>query len=234
MENCTDPERVEILAELLNNHRNFTEQMVSSQENTTFNVILKGQDFSTLETIQEQVQNIIKETQRTNVTIINASVGDITLDDLKNAHLFEAQIFTLNSDVPVELEKTMRSMKIKINHHKLIYNLIDDIKGQIMDGKSSQKIHALGEAKVLNIFEIKTKTSTRKVYGIKVTNGLIEKKNKMRVLRGGQIIVQDIEIINLKHFKDEVTEAGRGKECGICFIGNHDIQTGDILECYKK
>ena len=25
MENCTDPERVEILAELLNNHRNFTE-----------------------------------------------------------------------------------------------------------------------------------------------------------------------------------------------------------------
>ena len=53
MENCTDPERVEILAELLNNHRNFTEQMVNSQENTSFNVILKGQDFSTLETIEE-------------------------------------------------------------------------------------------------------------------------------------------------------------------------------------
>lgn len=42
MENCEDPERVEILAELLNKHRNFTEQMVSSEENQSFNLILKG------------------------------------------------------------------------------------------------------------------------------------------------------------------------------------------------
>lgn len=62
----------------------------------------------------------------------------------------------------------------------------------------------LGNGKVMNVFEIKLgKMGARKVFGVQVTKGAINKKHFVRVLRNGQVMFKDLEIVNLKYFKVE-------------------------------
>ena len=44
--------------------------------------------------------------------------------------------------------------------------------------------------------------------------------------------IADVDIANLKRFKDEVKEVSSGYECGISLAGFDDIQAGDIFEAY--
>jgi hypothetical protein len=44
----------------------------------------------------------------------------------------------------------------------------------------------------------------RKIGGIKVNHGKILKKCKYRVIRLGDCIKEDLELLALKHFKDDV------------------------------
>jgi translation initiation factor IF-2 len=47
------------------------------------------------------------------------------------------------------------------------------------------------------------------------------------------VIYKDVEIVNLKHYKDEVTSVEEGKECGISFLQELELVEGDILEGYN-
>jgi translation initiation factor IF-2 len=37
----------------------------------------------------------------------------------------------------------------------------------------------------------------------------------------------------LKRFKDDVREVARSYECGLSFANFHDLQVGDVVECYE-
>ena len=54
----------------------------------------------------------------------------------------------------------------------------------------------------------------------------------MRVLRDNVVIHQG-ELSQLKRFKDDVREVARGYECGLSFANFHDLQEGDVVECYE-
>ena len=56
----------------------------------------------------------------------------------------------------------------------------------------------------------------------------------MRLLRGGKVIASDLEIANLKHFKEEVDRIESGKDCGLSIISNVEVKIGDEFECYKS
>lgn len=56
----------------------------------------------------------------------------------------------------------------------------------------------------------------------------------MRLLRGGKVIASDLEISNLKHFKEEVDRIESGKDCGLSIISNVEVKVGDEFECYKR
>ena len=59
----------------------------------------------------------------------------------------------------------------------------------------------------------------------------IKRGGKIRVMRNDKQIA-DVDIANLKRFKDEVKEVSSGYECGISLDGWDDIQSGDILQAY--
>ena len=50
-------------------------------------------------------------------------------------------------------------------------------------------------------------------------------------MRNGKELA-DVDIANLKRFKDEVKEVSSGYECGISLAGFDDIQAGDVFEAY--
>ena len=46
-------------------------------------------------------------------------------------------------------------------------------------------------------------------------------------------MIHEGELSTLKRFKDEVREVQAGQECGMAFANYHEIQKGDIIECYE-
>jgi translation initiation factor IF-2 len=115
----------------------------------------------------------------------------------------------------------------------------------------------IGEANVLQVFEVtkgKTKVS---VAGCRVSNGNITRTDKVRVLRGPErtpvfegestwratltvvriwstsLTLGPGSIDTLKHLKKDVPTVRKGTECGISFEGFDDIRADDQITTFS-
>ena len=86
----------------------------------------------------------------------------------------------------------------------------------------------LGNAEILEVFTI---TKVGKVAGCRVTEGVVRRGARVRLIRDN-VVVHEGELSTLKRFKDEVREVQSGQECGMSFANYQDIQKGDVIECY--
>jgi len=109
--------------------------------------------------------------------------------------------------------------------------LIDDVKA-ILSGMMSPiiKEESVGQAEVRDIFSV-PKIGT--IAGCLVTDGVINRGIKVRVIRDG-VIIYESTVSSLKRFKDDVKEVAKGYECGIGIEGFNDIKVGDFIESYKE
>src|SRR6202007_1279017 len=87
----------------------------------------------------------------------------------------------------------------------------------------------LGNAEVLQAFDI---SKVGKVAGCRVTEGVVRKGAKVRIVREGIVVLELGTLQTLKRFKDEVNEVQSGQECGMAFANFQDIKAGDIIECF--
>ncbi|CAD8132092.1 unnamed protein product [Paramecium pentaurelia] len=233
IESTEDPEMKEALVEKLRQHELFSSQMINLAPDTqVLKLVIKGQDFGTLETLIKLV-NQLKEKENAEILILSQGVGDVTQKDFKDAQLFGATIVTLNSNVSNDIIRQAQQDKIDIIQHQIIYHLIDDLK-TLVTAPRNAKVSVIGTAKVQNIFDVKLKGQSRKIYGLTVTHGVLNKKCRVRLLRGGKVVAADLEIANLKHFKEEVDRIESGKDCGLSIISNVEVKVGDEFECYKS
>jgi translation initiation factor IF-2 len=65
-----------------------------------------------------------------------------------------------------------------------------------------------------------------------VTDGRIV-RGGARIWRGGKVIATD-RIESLRRFRDDVREVLANYECGIGLANFHDLEEGDIIECYTS
>ena len=119
---------------------------------------------------------------------------------------------------------------IDIRYYSIIYNLVDDIKA-VLSGllAPQQREKFLGYAEIREVFNI---TKVGKVAGCMVTDGLVKRGSKVRLLRDN-VVIHDGALKTLRRFKDEVREVKDGYECGMAFENYQDIQVGDQIECYE-
>lgn len=86
----------------------------------------------------------------------------------------------------------------------------------------------LGRVEVRQVYKI---TGAGMVAGCYVTEGKVERKAKLRVVRDG-IVVHEGDIASLKRFKDDAREVAQGYECGITIEKYQDLKEGDIFEVF--
>lgn len=65
-----------------------------------------------------------------------------------------------------------------------------------------------------------------------VTEGVIMRNHRMRVVRNGEVIWKGT-IHSLKRVKEDVKEVKKGFECGIVLQGFSALQEGDLLQAYE-
>ena len=65
-------------------------------------------------------------------------------------------------------------------------------------------------------------------------DGHIQKGSKIRLIRDGKVITEDLQIETLRRAKEDVKEVRNGFECGIKLANYDDIKVGDKFEAYIR
>ena len=86
-----------------------------------------------------------------------------------------------------------------------------------------------GHAEIRQIFIYK---KTR-IGGCFVTDGVVKRDSRVRLVRDGIVIMNAGEFESLKRFKDDAKEVREGFECGLRIKNYDDIKEGDVIEAYE-
>ncbi|HEY3813498.1 MAG TPA: translation initiation factor IF-2 [Caulobacteraceae bacterium] len=169
-------------------------------------------------------------TDEVRARIILSGVGGINESDVLLAKGAGAPIIGFNVRASKQARDLAEREGVEIRYYAIIYDLLDDIKG-VLSGMLApiQRETFLGNAEVLEAFDI---SKVGKVAGCRVTEGVVRRGAKVRILRSDVVIQEMGTLQTLKRFKDDVNEVQSGQECGMSFAGFQDIKKGDFIECF--
>jgi len=162
--------------------------------------------------------------------VLISSVGQITESDVQLAKASSAVIIAFNVRATSQAREMAQRDGVDIRYFSIIYEVADDVE-KLVRGKVAPKAREkfLGYAEVRQVFNI---TKVGKVAGCYITEGLVKRGAGVRVLRDN-VVIHNGELSQLKRFKDDVREVARGYECGLSFANFHDLQEGDVVECFE-
>ena len=169
-------------------------------------------------------------TDEVRARIIHSGVGGITESDVMLAKGAGAPLVGFNVRASKQARDLAEREGVEIRYYAIIYDLLDDLKG-VLSGLLSpiQRETFLGNAEVLQVFDI---SKVGKIAGCRVTEGVVRKGARVRVIREDVVVLELGVLQTLKRFKDEVNEVQSGQECGMHFQGFQDIKAGDSIECF--
>lgn len=193
------------------------------------NLIVKGDVDGSIEAMSDSLQKLT--TEKVQVNIIHKGVGEITETDVLLASASDGIIIGFQVRPSVGARKLAEREEIEIKLYSVIYAAIEDVT-EAMEGLLSAKIEerVVGTAEVRETFRI-SKVGT--IAGCFVTDGKINRNNKVRVIRDG-IVVYSGNLGALKRFKDDAKEVTKGYECGLSIEKYNDVKVGDIIEAYEE
>jgi translation initiation factor IF-2 len=192
-------------------------------------ILIKADVQGSAEAIVGSLEKLAHEEVRARVVL--SGVGAINESDVQLAKGSGAPVIGFNVRASKEARDLAEREGVEIRYYNIIYDLIDDIKG-VMSGMLAplNRETFLGNAQVLEVFNI---SKVGKVAGCRVTDGVVRKGAKVRILRDNVVIQEMGVLTTLKRFKDEVNEVQSGQECGMSFGPFQDIKQGDVIECFN-
>ena len=191
-------------------------------------VIIKADVQGSAEAIVGSLDKLATDEVR--ARIILSGAGAISESDVMLAKGSGSPILGFNVRASKQARDLAEREGVEIRYYAIIYDLIDDIKG-VLSGMlpPEQRETFLGNARVLQVFDI---TKTGKVAGCRVTEGVVRRGARVRIVREDIVVLELGVLQTLKRFKEDTAEVGSGVECGMAFQGFQDIQEGDIIECF--
>ncbi len=223
--------RKEREAKLVKSAKSAMEQMldkIKSGESKQLAVIIKADVQGSIEAIEGTINKL--STDEVSVHILHSAVGPISESDVTLAKASNAFIIGFNVRAIPQARDMARRDGIDIRYYSIIYDVADDVK-KGLEGLLSPELREkfLGYAEIRNVFNI---TGVGKVGGCMVTEGMVKRGAKVRLLRDN-VVIHDGNLAQLKRFKEDVKEVKEGYECGMSFENYNDIQVGDDIECYE-
>jgi len=210
--------------------RGTLEQMferIKDGEAETLPVVVKADVHGSVEAIVGALEKL--GTDEVKVQVLHSAVGGINESDVTLARASNAPIIGFNVRANPQARELASRDNVEIRYYSIIYNLTDDLK-QVLSGMLAPEIREtfLGNATIREVFNI---TKVGKVAGCMVTEGLVKRGSRVRLIRD-QVVIHEGELSQLRRFKDDVKEVKDGTECGMAFANYHDIQVGDTIECF--
>ncbi|MBR2273534.1 MAG: translation initiation factor IF-2 [Alphaproteobacteria bacterium] len=218
-------------AKLVKSAKSAMEQMldkIKSGESKQLAVIIKADVQGSIEAIEGTITKLSND--EVSVHVLHSAVGPISESDVTLAKASNAFIIGFNVRAIPQAREAARRDGIDIRYYSIIYDVADDVK-KGLEGLLSPELREkfLGYAEIRNVFNI---TGVGKVGGCMVTEGMVKRGAKVRLLRDN-VVIHDGNLAQLERFKEDVKEVKEGYECGMSFENYNDIQVGDYIECYE-
>ncbi len=208
---------------------------ISQAKIAELKIILKADFRGSIEAIRKELEKLRHEEVR--VRILHTAIGGINESDVQLALASPRDTIIVGFNVvPDDRALALAEERgVPIRQYDVIYKLTDDIRAAL-EGKLKprEEIVHLGRAVVRETFKI-SRVGT--IAGCYVTQGIIERSAKVRVIRGGVVIYpppdRTVGLESLKRFKEDVREVREGFECGLKIAGYDDVKVDDVIEAYR-
>ncbi|PJG59078.1 translation initiation factor IF-2 [Aeromonas cavernicola] len=210
-------------AKLENMFANMNEGEVSE-----VNVVIKADVQGSVQAICDALIQL--STDEVKVKILGSGVGGITETDATLAAASSAILVGFNVRADASARKVIDAESLDLRYYSVIYDLIDEVR-QAMSGKLAPEYRQeiIGLAEVRSVFK---SPKFGAVAGCMVTEGVVKRSNRIRVLRDN-VVIYEGELESLRRFKDDVNEVKNGYECGIAVKNYNDVREGDQIEVYE-
>ena len=197
-------------------------------------VILKADVQGSVEVLKGTLEKL--STEKVKVRVIRAGVGAIAESDVLLASATQTDnvqtavvIIGFNVRPEARVADIARHEDVDIRLHSIIYKVEEEIKAAMIGMLDAiEKEVILGKALVQETFKV-SRVGT--IAGCRVTDGLIRRQAKARLLRDS-VVIWEGDIATLKRFKDDVNEVKQGFECGISLVNFNDIKVDDEIEAF--
>jgi translation initiation factor IF-2 len=191
-------------------------------------VVVKSDVQGSLEAIVGSLEKL--STSEVSMRVLHSAVGGINESDVILAKATNAVIIGFNVRANPQARDLAQRDGVEIRYYAIIYDVIDDMRNAL-SGMLSPTLRErfLGNAAIREVFNI---TRVGKVAGCMVTDGVVRRGAKVRLLRDN-VVIHEGSLKTLKRFKDEVREVREGYECGMAFENYENIQQGDVIECFE-
>lgn len=184
-------------------------------------VIIKTDVAGTLEAIKANLSD--------EIDLVGEGIGDISDSDILLAQSTGARLIGFRVKIPAQVKKLAEMEGVKIETFDVIYHLLEDLQKRVLKlMEPTINEQELGKAEVIAEFKIKGSHIT----GCKVTEGIILKSGKVRILREGKTIAEP-RIAAMQVERQEAKEAKTGQEVALVFRPDVKFKIGDIVLSYK-
>jgi len=206
------------------------EDFMEQSKISTLNLILKGDVSGSVEALEDALMQLDVGAE-VDLRVIHRGVGAITKSDITLASASTAVVIGFNVKPEPQTAIFADQEGVEVRFYSVIYNAIEEIelslKGLL---KPEYEEIILGNAEVREIFK---SSKAGNIAGSIVKDGSIRRNAKARILRNGEVLVDDLTIDSLKRFKDDATEVKEGFECGIGLGNMKEIAVGDMIQVFE-
>ena len=190
-------------------------------------IVVKADVQGSVEAIVQSAQNLSND--EVSVRVLHTGVGGINESDITLAKASNAMMVGFNVRANAQARQLAEAGGLDIRYYAIIYDLVEDLRS-MLTGMLAPQIREtfLGNAAIKEVFNI---TKIGRVAGCEVTEGVVRRGSRVRLLRD-DVVIHEGTLSTLKRFKDEVREVTQGFECGMAFENYQDIKEGDVIECF--
>ncbi|XP_066586310.1 translation initiation factor IF-2, mitochondrial [Prorops nasuta] len=197
------------------------------------NILIKADVLGSVEAILDVVETYDEE-KNCRLDVVHYGVGPLSESEVDIAKAFNAIIYCFNTIAPKKLQDEAKKQGIPIRFMNVIYKLVDSVKEEINKKLPKTTVdEIIGQAEVLQEFEIDIRRKKVKVAGCRCVKGMLVKSESFRVVRNGEVIHTG-KLASMRHLKTEVNTVKVDVQCGLRVEDpTVSFMPGDIIVCFK-
>ena len=212
--------------------RTLEDFMASMEKGETqeLNLILKGDVSGSVEALEDSLAKI-DVGEEVSLRVIDRGVGAITETNVMLAAASDAIIIGFNVRPQGKATELADKEGVEIRYYSVIYQAIEEIEAALKGMlKPEYEEQTLGQAEIRAIFR---SSKIGNIAGCMVTSGTIRRNAKVRLIRDGAVVADNLDLASLKREKDDASEVREGFECGLVLRNFQDIKEGDVVEAFE-
>jgi len=202
---------------------------IEAGEMSVVRLIVKADVQGSLEALLSNLARL--GTDEVKVEVLHSGVGGITEGDILLAEASQAVVLGFRVVADQRARPLIQPHGVEVRTYRVIYEVLEDIERVVAGMTAPEMVEQItGRAEVRQVFKVSRVGS---VAGCYVTDGVIPRSAKVRLIRDNVVIEDGRQLESLKRFKDDVRDVRAGLECGLKIAGFDDVKVADVIEAYQ-